>query len=39
MIITSDKIQKGKKLKGKIGPNYDNVAECFIFDFICEGIG
>ena len=38
-LITSDKIQKGKKLKGKIGPNYDNVAECFIFDFICEGIG
>ena len=39
MIITSDKIPKGKKIKGKIGPNFDNVAESYIFDFICEGIG
>ena len=38
-LITSDKIAKGKKIKGKIGPNFDNVADIYIFDFICEGIG
>ena len=39
MIITSDKIPEGKKIRGKIGPNFDNVADIYIFDFICEGIG
>ena len=38
-LITSDKIPIGKKIKGKIGPNFDNVADIYIFDFICEGIG
>ena len=38
-LITSDKIAIGKKIKGKIGPNFDNVADIYIFDFICEGIG
>ena len=38
-LITSDKIPEGKKIRGKIGPNFDNVADIYIFDFICEGIG
>ena len=38
-LITSDKIAIGKKIKGKIGPNFDNAADIYIFDFICEGIG
>ena len=39
ILITSDKIPKGKIAKGIIGPNYDNVADCYIYDFICEGSG
>ena len=39
ILITSDKIPEGKIVKGIIGPNYDNVAECYLFDFICEGSG
>ena len=38
-LITSDKIPEGKILKGIVGPNYDNVADCYIFDFTCEGLG
>ena len=30
-------IKKGKKLKGKVGPNYDNVKDCYLYDFVCEG--
>ena len=36
-LITSDKVEKGKEIKGVIGPNYDNVAECYQFNFVCEG--
>ena len=39
ILITSDKITERKIVKGKIGPNYDNVAECYIFDFTCKGLG
>ena len=38
-LITSDKIPEGKILKGIVGPNHDNVADCYIFDFTCEGLG
>ena len=38
-LITSDKIPEGKTLKGIVGPNYDNVANSYLFDFICTGIG
>ena len=38
-LITSDKIPKGQIIKGKIGPDYDDVADCFVFDFVCEGLG
>ena len=34
---TSNKIKKGKYIKGIIGPAYDNVAECFQYNFICDG--
>ena len=36
-LITSDKIEKGKELRGVIGPKHDNVAECYQFNFVCEG--
>ena len=39
ILITSDKIPEGKIVKGIIGPNYDNVANCYLFNFICEGSG
>ena len=38
-LITSDKIPRGQIVKGKIGPDHDDVADCFVFDFICEGLG
>lgn len=36
-LITSNKVRKGKSIKGVIGPDYDNVAKCYQYDFICEG--
>lgn len=36
-LITSDKVEKGKEIRGVIGPNYHNVAECYQFNFVCEG--
>ena len=30
-------IKKGRKLKGKVGPNYDNVKDCYLYDFTCPG--
>ena len=30
-------IKKGKKLRGKVGPDYDNVKDCYLYDFVCEG--
>ena len=30
-------IKKGRKLKGKVGPNYDNVKDCYLYDFTCQG--
>ena len=34
---TSVKVEKGKVLKGKVGPNYEKVADCYLYDFICIG--
>ena len=36
-LITSHKVEKGKIIKGVIGPKFDNVAECYQYNFICEG--
>ena len=30
-------IKKGRKLKGKVGPDYENVKDCYLYDFVCEG--
>ena len=39
ILNTSNIIKKGEKITGRVGPTYDNVAECFIFNFICQGNG
>ena len=36
-IIISNILEKGKKIKGIIGPDFDNVANYYLFDFICKG--
>ena len=36
---TSNIVKKGEKIMGKVGPTYDNVAECFIYNFNCQGNG
>ena len=30
-------IKVGKKLRGKVGPDYDNVKDCYLYDFVCDG--
>ena len=30
-------IKVGKKLRGKVGPDYDNVKDCYLYDFSCDG--
>ena len=30
-------IKKGRKLKGKVGPDYENVNDCYLYDFVCDG--
>ena len=37
IIIISNKLKKGKIIRGIIGPNYDNVAKCYQYNFICNG--
>ena len=34
---TSNKIKKGKEIKGIVGPAYDDVAECYQYNFYCIG--
>ena len=34
---TSKIIKKNEEIFGEIGPSYDNVAECFTYNFICIG--
>lgn len=36
-LITSNKVGKRRKIKGVLGPKYDNVAECYKYNFTCEG--
>ena len=36
-LITSHKVERGKIIKGVVGPKFDNVAECYQYNFICEG--
>ena len=35
----SNIVKKGEKINGLVGPTYDNVAECYIYDFTCKGNG
>ena len=35
----SNIVEKGETINGLVGPTYDNVAECYIYDFICKGNG
>jgi len=30
-------IKKGRKLKGKVGPDYENVKDCYLYEFVCDG--
>ena len=34
---SSVKVDKGKKIIGKVGPSYENVADCYLYDFYCIG--
>ena len=34
---SSVEVEKGKSMKGKIGPSYKNVADCYLYDYVCEG--
>ena len=34
---TSNKVKKGKEIKGIVGPSYDDVAECYQYHFYCKG--
>ena len=36
-LILSNKVEKGIILKGIIGPDYDNVAKCYQYNFNCIG--
>ena len=33
----SVKIEKGNVLRGKVGPMYEKVADCYLYDFVCIG--
>ena len=36
-LYISNKIKKEEKIKGIIGPAYDNVAKCYQYKFVCKG--
>ena len=38
LLNTSNRVKKGEKIVGIVGPDYDKVAECYQFNFICEGM-
>ena len=38
LLNTSNRVKKGEKIVGIVGPYYDNVAECYQYNFICEGM-
>ena len=33
----SEKLKRGEEIMGIVGPAYDNVAECYQYNFICQG--
>ena len=33
----TNKLKKEEEIIGRVGPAYDNVADCYQFDFICQG--
>ena len=33
----SVKLDKGKEIRGKVGPNYEKVPDCYLYDFVCIG--
>ena len=35
----SNIVKKGETINGLVGPTYDDVAECYIYDLICKGNG
>lgn len=35
----SHKLNKGEKISGIVGPAYDDVAECYQYNFVCNGNG
>ena len=35
----SNTLKKGETINGLVGPTYDDVAECYIYDFICKWNG
>ncbi len=37
ILNTTNKLKKGEQIMGVVGPAYDNVAECYQYNFICEG--
>ena len=38
-LILSDSLAKGEKINGLIGPNNDEVEDCYLFNFECTGNG
>ena len=38
-LVLSEPLKKGEKIKGLIGPNNDEVEDCYLFNFVCEGNG
>ena len=36
-INSSIKVDRGLKLKGKVGPAHENVEDCYLYDFVCIG--
>jgi len=33
----SNTLKKNEKIHGIVGPTYDNVAECYLYNFVCHG--
>jgi hypothetical protein len=37
ILNTTNKVKKGEEIFGVVGPAYDNVAECYKYNFVCRG--
>ena len=37
ILNTTNKVKKGEEILGVVGPAYDNVAECYQYNFVCRG--